>query len=75
MFEYEFTTQPRKTISIYNMDVTAGETYTMETKDGTPKTVETTLFWAKSNEEPTLWTMQEVILKNRIKTLSNFLQP
>jgi hypothetical protein len=47
----------------------------METKDGTPKTVETTLFWAKSNEEPTLWTMQEVILKNRIKTLSNFLQP
>jgi hypothetical protein len=57
------------------MSVTEGETYTMETRDGTPKTVETTLFWAKTNEEPTLWTIQEIMLRNRLKTLSNFLQP
>lgn len=75
LFEYEFTTQPKKIIGIYNMNVTEGETYTMETKDGQAKTVETTLFWAKSNEEPTLWTIQEIILRNRIKSLSNFLQP
>jgi hypothetical protein len=75
IFEYEFTTQPKKTIAIYPMSVTEGETYTMETRDGTPKTVETTLFWAKTNEEPTLWTIQEIMLRNRLKTLSNFLQP
>lgn len=75
IFEYEFTTQPKKIISIYNMPVTEGETYTMETKDGEPKTLETTLFWAKSNEEPTLWTIQEIVLRNRLKSLSNFLQP
>ncbi len=75
IFEYEFTTQPKKTITIYPMSVTEGETYTMETRDGTPKTVETTLFWAKTNEEPTLWTIQEIMLRNRLKTLSNFLQP
>lgn len=75
VFEYEFTTQPKKTIFIYPMSVTEGETYSMETRDGTAKTVETTLFWAKSNDEPTLWTIQEIILRNRLKTLSNFLQP
>ncbi|MBM3438488.1 MAG: DUF4340 domain-containing protein [Bacteroidetes bacterium] len=75
IFEYTFSTQPKKTIYIYSMAVTEGETYSMETKDGTPKTVETTLFWAKSNDEPTLWTIQEIILRNRLKTLSNFLQP
>lgn len=75
VLEYTFTTQPKKTIFIYPMAVNEGETYTMETRDGTPKTVETTLFWAKTNDEATLWTMQEIILRNRLKTLSNFLQP
>ena len=75
VFEYEFTTQPKKTIFIYPMSVTEGETYSMETRDGTAKTVETTLFWAKTNDEPTLWTIQEIMLRNRLKTLSNFVQP
>lgn len=75
IFEYEFTTQPKKTILIYPMSVTEGETYSMETRDGKAKTVETTLFWARSNDGPTLWTMQEIMLRNRLKTLSNFLQP
>ncbi|MFM2335474.1 MAG: hypothetical protein RIS91_1477 [Bacteroidota bacterium] len=75
IFEYEFTTQPKKTIAIYPMAITEGETYSMETRDGTPKTVETTLYWAKTNDEATLWTIQEIMLRNRLKTLSNFLQP
>lgn len=75
IFEYEFTTQPKKTIYIYPMSVTEGETYTMETRDGTPKTVETTLFWVKTNEEPTLWSIQEILLRNRLKTLMSFSNP
>lgn len=75
IFEYEFTTQPKKTIYIYPMSVTEGETYTMETRDGTPKTVETTLFWVKTNEEPTLWSIQEILLRNRLKTLTSFSNP
>lgn len=75
IFTYQFTTKPAKTISLYPMDVIEGETYAMETQDGTPKTVETTLYWGKSNDENTLWVVQDIIIHNRLKKLSHFVRP
>ena len=75
VFEYTFTSQAAKTITIYPMDVTAGETYSMEEKDGKLKTKETNIYWAKESGDPLLWVMQDIVLHNRLKKLSDFKTP
>jgi hypothetical protein len=75
IFEYTFTSQAAKTITIYPMDITAGETYSMEEKDGKLKTKETNIYWAKESGDPLLWVMQDIVLHNRLKKLSDFIRP
>ena len=72
IFEYSFTSQASKTITIYPMDVTAGETYSMEEKNGKLKTKETNIYWAKESGDPLLWVIQDIVLHNRLKKLSDF---
>jgi len=72
IFEYTFTSQAAKTITIYPMDVTAGETYSMEEKNGKLKTKETNIYWAKESGDPLLWVIQDIVLHNRLKKLSDF---
>ncbi len=72
VFEYTFTSKAAKTITIYPMDITAGETYSMEEKNGELKTKETNIYWAKESGDPLLWVIQDIILHNRLKKLSDF---
>jgi hypothetical protein len=36
------------------------------------KTLQTALFWVKSSDDPNLWLTQDVVIKNRLKSLSEF---
>ena len=39
------------------------------------ETIQTALFWVRSSEDPHLWLSQDIILENRMKSVSDFLNP
>jgi hypothetical protein len=44
----------------------------IEASPSDTKTVQTALFWVKSSDDPNLWLTQDVVIKNRLKSLSEF---
>lgn len=73
VFEYTFTHAPKQIIYLYRMDL-SGETYSLESRTGDLKSKETELFWAHSSYDKTLWVVQEIVLRNRLRRLENFSQ-
>jgi hypothetical protein len=49
------------------------ETYSPETREGILKVYETETYWGVVQGVPEIWTMQDIILKNRMKTISELL--
>ncbi len=48
------------------------EDIAIEAKPNETQTKTTSLFWIKASNDPIVWTAQEVLIKNRLKTLSDF---
>ncbi len=71
VFEYTFKHAPKQIIYLHRMDL-SGETYSLESRTGELKSKETELFWAHSASDKTLWVVQEIALRNRLRTLANF---
>lgn len=48
------------------------EDVTMDANPSETQTVQSALFWMKSSEDSNLWLTQDIILKNRMKTINDF---
>ena len=48
------------------------EEIAIQAKPNETQTQSTALYWIKASNDPIIWTAQEVLIKNRLKTLSDF---
>lgn len=70
-FTYTLKNQSKPvSLSIYNHQ--GFEDILVDARPDQTETVQTALFWVKSSEDPHLWLSQDIVLKNRMKTLTDF---
>lgn len=50
------------------------ETYSLKDKVGQLKRFETDMYWGMLEGEPEIWEMQDIVMRNRMKKLGDFLQ-
>lgn len=72
---FEYTTVQNQTTSIAIYPVPSGyEDVTINATPTETTTNQTELFWVKSNNDPYIWMAQDIVLRNRLKKMSDFLQ-
>ena len=64
------TLQPL-TVDVYPIP-NGEEEIAIQAKPNETQTQSTALYWIKAPNDPIIWTAQEVLIKNRLKTLSDF---
>jgi Domain of unknown function (DUF4340) len=67
------TNGQRVKLNLYRMKVSS-ETYSPETRDGSLKVYEVETYWGSMEGSGELWVMQDAVLKNRMKRLSDFIK-
>jgi hypothetical protein len=73
IFNYTTSNNQKTSISVY--PVPSGfEDVAIDAKPTETTTKQTELFWVKSSNDPYIWMAQDIVLRNRIKQLSDFLQ-
>ena len=73
LFTYTLKSKKQIVIQAYPLPNSA-EPISMQANRETAKTISTELYWVKASNDPLIWMAQDVILKNRLKKLSDFLQ-
>ncbi len=72
---FNYTTIQNQTTSIAIYPVPSGfEDVTINATPSETSTTQTELFWVKSNRDPYIWMAQDIVLRNRLKKMSDFLQ-
>lgn len=71
-FIYTFNNGEKLTFDCYPVK-DAREAISIDAKPKETSLNETELFWVKSSKDPSLWMAQDIILKNRMKTVNDFL--
>lgn len=72
---FTYTTVQNQTTSIAIYPVPSGyEDVAIDAKPTETSTKQTELFWVKSNNDPYIWMAQDIVLRNRLKKMSDFLQ-
>jgi hypothetical protein len=70
---YQFSNPKLKPLSIAVYPIpNAEEEIAIDAKPNETQTQTTALYWIKASNDPIIWTTQEVLLKNRLKTLTDF---
>jgi len=70
---YEFSNPKLKPLTVDIYPIPNGEEeITIDAKPNETQTQSTALYWIKASNDPIIWTAQEVLIKNRLKTLSDF---
>jgi len=72
-FTYTLKNQSQSRLDIFPHQ--GFEDIIMDARPEATETVQTALFWVRSSEDPHLWLSQDIILENRMKSLSDFLNP
>lgn len=71
-FDYTLQDKTKTTIHVYPMQEGA-ETVGINVTQNKTELQQTGLFWVKSNNDPYIWMTQDIILKNRMKKLTDFI--
>ncbi len=75
LISFTYTTQENKTTTLSVYPHQGFEDILMDVRPDASEAVQTALFWVKSSQDPHLWLSQDIVLENRMKTLSDFLNP
>lgn len=70
IFRYELTDNSIQELAI--LPNNGFEDVSIDAKPSETQAVQSALFWMKSSEDDNLWLTQDIILKNRMKTLNDF---
>ncbi len=73
LFEYVYTNGKKITLTIIPQN--AYENVLINAKPTETETVQTAVYWVKSSEDGYIWTAQDIALKNRLKSKSDFIKP
>ena len=72
-FQYTTTQNQVTTLNVFAHQ--GFEDIIMDARPDATETVQTALYWVKSSQDPHLWLSQDIVLQNRMKSLSDFLNP
>ena len=72
---FKYTQQNNKIITLTVFAHQGFEDILVDARPEQTETVQTALFWVQSSQDPNLWLSQDIVLKNRMKTLTDFLNP
>jgi hypothetical protein len=72
IIRFTYTSKSKKTVTLDVFEHQGFEDILVNANPENTETVQTALFWIKSSEDPHLWLSQDIVLKNRMKTLSDF---
>ena len=70
IFRYELTDNSIRELAI--LPNNGFEDVSIDAKPSKTLAVQSALFWMKSSEDHNLWLTQDIILKNRMKTINDF---
>lgn len=72
VYQYRDSKKSNLSVDIYPIP-NGEEEIAIQAKPDETHTQTTSLYWIKASDDPIVWTAQEVLIKNRLKTLSDFL--
>lgn len=72
---FEYTTQKNKVTKLNIYPHQGFEDIIVDARPEATETVQTALYWVQSSQDPHLWLSQDIVLKNRMKFISDFLNP
>lgn len=72
---FEYTTQNNKVTRLNIFPHQGFEDIIVDARPEATETVQTALYWVQSSNDPHLWLSQDIVLKNRMKFISDFLNP
>ena len=70
-YRFKDSKKTNLTVDIYPIP-NGEEEISIQAKPNETHTQSTSLYWVKASNDPIVWTAQEVLIKNRLKTLSDF---
>jgi len=72
---FEYTTEQNDKTRLDIFPHQGFEDILIDTRPEATETVQTALYWVQSSQDPHLWLSQDIVLKNRMKYISDFLNP